>query len=250
MNYAKRIELEITLRCNQHCPTCNRHCNVYDRHSDSDMSYGQLQRFFSQVEERGDVWDTLAIMGGEPTLHEMFRDITAVCWKRLVQNGLVKKLQIWTNGKKEIDLDTLPVRYLKPDEESIEDGFIHIITADHSTKLHCQALMSPTDTGQIMRQCKMLEQCGIALNAYGYWPCGPGSAIARLFGIKGFSKDKLPADASEWSGLQELCSLCQHSCHTRIPLCSSWGEEPTRIISPTYQNAINTYRGRERFPKW
>lgn len=244
MEYAKRIELELTLRCNLACPTCSRHCNMYSPCKDTDMNAMQLGRFMSQVETKGDVWDTVAVMGGEPTLHPLFSDVMHALWERLVKPGHVKTLQMWTNGTSVIDLGALPVRYLAPDTESVPDGRIHIITADHSTKVHYQALLAPKDTGQVRAECEALGVCGIALNAGGYWPCGPAGAIARLFGWQDAAKAELPNNAGDWGDIERFCELCQHGCATKIPFIGAWGRPPICEISPTYRKAIDNYKPR------
>ena len=192
MEFAKRIELEITLRCNNYCPTCNRHCNVYDRFADSDMTEEQLERFVRQVEDKGDVWDSVAIMGGEPTLHPLLKETTEKIWSRLVKTGLVKNLQIWTNGKIPVDIGDIPITELETHEEIVLNGTVHLVIADHDKKIHYQALMAPIDTGQVRIRCPKLAICGIALNAYGYWPCGPAGAMARLFAAPAGAKQDLP----------------------------------------------------------
>jgi len=212
------------------------------------MTALQLGRFMTQVEEKGDVWDTVAVMGGEPSLHPMFKDIVAALWGRLVKAGLVKVLQVWTNGTIEMDFGDLPVRTLAADEESEPDGHIHVIVADHKAKLHYQAFLAPKDTGQRRAPCESLGICGIALNASGYWPCGPAGAISRLFGWQEYAKQELPDNAGDWDDLEPFCELCQQGAACKIPLLGCWGREPDREVSPTYRRAIDDYH--PRLEKW
>jgi len=248
--YPKRIELELTLRCNNACPTCNRHCNVYDPFIDSPMSAEQIERFIKQVEDRKKVWNILAVVGGEPTTHPAFAETVRSLWDRLVCPGLVHTLQIWTNTKIPIDLGDLPTVVLGEDDVSVPDGKIHIVVADHTAKIHYQAFLAPKDTGQVRGPCEPLGVCGFVLNAYGYWPCGPGSAIARLFGWYEYAKQELPDSAEDWGDLEQLCELCQHATMTKIPLAASWKDNARREISPTYRKAIRNRDKLPPCPKW
>jgi len=214
------------------------------------MTDEQIDRFIKQVVDRDETWDTVAIMGGEPTIHPRFKEIVSKIWHELVRVGRVRHLQVWTNGKLPIDIGELPVTMLGMNDESHPDGTVHVIVADHEKKMHYQSLLAPSDSGQARMRCPSLGICGIALNAYGYWPCGPGSAIAKLFGWSQYCKQVLPGDASEWGNIETLCRLCQQSALTKIPLIAAWGQKLRRIISPTYRKAIDTYHERRRIDKW
>ena len=161
-----RIELELTLRCNQSCPCCNRHCNVYESFKDSDMTQNQIVEFVGEVRGKGKYWKELAIMGGEPLIHPDFDAVVHYLYQELVGFGLVKKLQIWTNGKEVAEYDGLPVRYLACNQPTVPDEKIDIIVSDNAhRKLHYQAFMAPKDTGQQRIPCRLKENCGIVLNA-------------------------------------------------------------------------------------
>ncbi len=242
----KRIELELTLRCNQSCPCCARHCNVYDGFKDSDMTREQIIKFCCQVFAKKKIWDTLAIMGGEPLLHPLFEGTICHLYDALVLPGLVKKLQIWTNGKEVCEYNQVPVRYLAFDQPSVDDEKIDIIISDNAhRKLHYQTFMAPKDTGQQREPCKLIHSCGFALNAYGYWPCGPGGAIARLFGIEGFGKTELPDSVEDFGNLEPLCELCQASAKGKFWYTGVnygiFSHPPVRDISPSYQEAIRRH---------
>ena len=241
MSYPRRIELELTLRCNMSCPTCNRHCNVYDKFADSDMAMDQICRLGDEVKTQGESWDILAVMGGEPTLHPDYPEIVTglSSW---VRAKLVRDLQIWTNGLVAPSIAHVPLRWLAPDEVSKPDGYAHIIIADHSRKIHSQMFLAPKDTGQVRAKCTLRDRCGIALNKYGYWPCGPGGAIARLMGWSQYRKTELPHDSGDWGDLEPLCEMCQYGAATAIPLCACWGQQPRQEVSPTFAKAIADYK--------
>lgn len=64
MNY----EIDITRRCNFHCPGCNHLCNVVSDQS-SDMTQEDIESIVSQINELDRDPRRLIVVGGEPTLH-------------------------------------------------------------------------------------------------------------------------------------------------------------------------------------
>jgi len=194
------IELEITLRCNIACPGCSRHCSYLD-YSDSDMTLEQIDKFVAEVKNHGDV-DLISVMGGEPTIHPDFEIIMLKIYSELFQKGVIKRLQIVTNG-------VIPV------SEVIKQLPLSVITVlwerDKLQNFRCQ-LVAPIDTGQEMkdwRDCEVLRCCGTAVNTYGVSPCGAGGAIARLFGLKKYIVFHLPKSASDFGDLWDMCKYCQ-----------------------------------------
>jgi len=224
MDWPPRIELEITLRCNLACPTCNRHCNAYGDLSDSDMTLDQIRRFVRDVQTSGRRYEYIAALGGEPTLHPQFAEVMEILHEGLVAKGYAQRLRIISNG-------VLPI------PESVLDLCPEVVTSDHETKPHYEAFIAPKDTGQERALCSVLRNCGISLSAYGYAPCGPGAAIARLFGLKGFMRKSLPANPGEFGDLEPLCELCQRGA--KSPPMLPMGAKAT--FSESYQTALEAY---------
>ena len=92
--------------------------------------------------------------------------------------------------------------------------------------------------------CSITEGCGIALTRYGYFTCGAGAGVARVFqhdlGIKALS------DISECrfrACLEVLCRLCGHfksRSRYRFPpstIVHRWDQ----ITSPSWQKALSRY---------
>ena len=196
-NNILNIELEITLRCNSKCPQCSRHCNIIS-YGDSDMTMEQINRLIRQVLSSNIEIGHITIMGGEPTIHPDFEEITLLIYESLVQTQKVKTLEVATNG-----ILGIP--------ESILNLPIQIRVSPPSTKKHRCQFIAPKDTGQEMRFCDVPYVCGVALNCYGYFPCGAGGAIARLFNMKRLMRHELPSSLTDFGDLKELCSLCQAS---------------------------------------
>ena len=112
---------------------------------------------------------------------------------------------------------------------------------------HRCALVAPYDTGQEMiEKCDHPRHCGVNYAFDGYWPCANGAAIARLFKLDKYKKDKLPKHESEWEGIDEdgnadtknefmwdLCKLCQIAAKNQM-----LEKDHGRPISVSYRKAL------------
>ena len=189
------VELEITLRCNHACPSCSRHCNIFD-YGPTDMSMLEIEKFVKEAQASKGV-KILSVMGGEPTIHPRFVDIVELLHQDLVKPGVVGLLRIATNGKK-----PLPRLSFKP----------ATVVSLPSQKKHRYSFIAPQDSGQATLNCRVPYTCGVALNKFGYSPCGAGGAVARLFGLGQFIRDRLPSSPEEFIDYRNLlCTLCQAS---------------------------------------
>ena len=218
------IEMEITLRCNARCPQCSRHCNLFD-YNETEMTMEQVDKFIRQVQNGGNKIGLISIMGGEPTIHPRFGEIVDLLYRELYLNHFVRFIRIATNG-------------IKPIAPEIKKLPIKIITSPPKNKKHRCQFIAPADCKQeVKRKCNIPADCGIALNCFGYFPCGAGASIARVFkldiGIKNLSDvtpDKLFAQ------MKVLCKFCGHSN------CKSKHKTSKAEISKTWQDALNLYK--------
>jgi len=59
--------------------------------------------------------------------------------------------------------------------------------------------------------CSSLQRCGLGLTSYGYYPCGPGASVDRVFGFNiGIKKLSQLNDTCLKSQLKILCQHCGH----------------------------------------
>lgn len=192
------IEFEITLRCNAKCPSCSRHCPYLDYGDDSDVGLGQVARFIMELKSYSvdhTRVDMIHVMGGEPTLHPFFEQIVIALQERLLQPGHIRRLQVVTNGIIPVDPKLeVPTSISRPEEKG----------PDH----RCM-LVAPFDTGQKFKECPVPEDCGVSFGAYGWWPCGAGGAICRLFGLNQYRRDTIPDDEYQFPDKNAMCSYCQ-----------------------------------------
>lgn len=86
---AKAIQLEITNHCNMRCTNCSRFIGHYSK--SYFMSLEEIEKALQSLEGFEGI---VGVMGGEPTLHEQFREIC-----KLYQKYIPKERRgLWTNG--------------------------------------------------------------------------------------------------------------------------------------------------------
>lgn len=193
------IEMEITLRCNARCPSCSRHCPYLDYGHESEINMDQFARFVREIKsysENHTRIDMIHVMGGEPTLHPFFDEIVVALQERLLRPGHIRRLQVITNG-------IIPVK-------SALEVPICISRPEEKGPKHRCMLVAPNDTGQILKtKCPVPEDCGVSFGVYGWWPCGAGGAICRLFGLDQFRRSTIPEHVDDFPYRGEMCSQCQ-----------------------------------------
>lgn len=193
----KTVELEITLRCNNACANCNRLVGIWTP-PESDMTLGQIQTFIDQTKNRYDrlgiPLDHIRIIGGEPLIHPRFITIYLMLVEQLKKSGLLKKIILVTNG-------ILPI----PSEYKDQIEVIPI-----PQKRHSNFFISPQDTGLMMTPCDAPWYCGIAVNAFGYFPGGACCSLIRLFGLQEEVRYDFPDTIATWS-LNKICPHCVHA---------------------------------------
>lgn len=218
------IQMEITLRCNAKCPACSRHCHygLYDEESDVTME--QVDRFCEEVKGHGDI-DLVSIMGGEPTVHPRL-DAIMFRVQQLRDEGSIGRCQVVTNGK-------LPIPIVFEHRQLDVGGCV--IPEDDPLRhqnLRCM-FVSPLDTGQELKDCPVAKDCGVSWGAYGWYPCGAGGAIARLFDSTGFRRGNIPACHPLVCEISEVCAHCQAQAKTYM-YCRDFGD----IQSVSFRKAI------------
>lgn len=213
------VQLEVTTKCNIGCHNCDRNCGVAP--SDECMSLEQIWKF---VEETVDhEWKRIDIIGGEPTLYpdleQLFKFI------KIYKNRHPGcRIRFSTNG-----VNGTSVPGWVSVRDSSKHGKAQEFTAYNS---------APIDNGENeIVCCSVPWRCGIALTRYGYFLCGAGASIARVFGfnigIKNFR------DVNPRSILDQKKELCKYCGHSRVP---SRHMTTTQEISPSWKAAIKNYR--------
>jgi hypothetical protein len=227
-----RVGMEITNRCNLHCPNCNR--AVGQARSEDSISPEQMEKFVRESTEKNWSWKRIALTGGEPTLHPRFfemlekvRDYKSLnpdCEVAVVTNGHGREVR-------EV-LDHLPSWVTV--KNSKKEGSEHEFVAFNLAPIDQRAERGK-DFG---KGCRVLEYCGLGLSRYGFYPCAPGACIDRVFGFDIGIKDlSSVGEAALRSQLRRLCPYCGFFRY-------NFGVETTdvEVISESWREAFEAYR--------
>jgi len=217
-----RIELEITTACNLKCYNCDR--SSRQAVSAEGMDVGQVAHFVDESLELGWAWRKIVLLGGEPTLHPgLFEILDELNRYRSRRPHVI--IQLTSNGygpRVNRTLDRLPdwVEVRNTNKTSVVQPFAAYNLAPQDLSEFADADYSGS--------CTIPFQCGMALTRYGYYPCGAGASIDRIFGF-GLGVASLH-EVTPQGLVAEFSRLCRHCGHfhgrraeTEV-MSSSWSE--------------------------
>lgn len=194
------VQLEITTECNLFCPNCDRNCGTAP--DNTRMTLAQVAAFVHDSREHE--WKRIDVLGGEPTLHPELREILGLlaeyrkqypkCRVRLTTNGTGRKVRA--------ALSRLPdwVRVRDSSKEKRSPNFEAVNEA-------------PVDQGvENPLSCSIPWRCGLALTPRGWFLCGAGAGVDRVFrlGLGLASLSHVTPEALD-EQRKALCALCGHS---------------------------------------
>jgi hypothetical protein len=220
-----KVQLEITTDCNLKCFNCDRACGIAP--SAEHMELEQIWKFVEESLQAKKRWFRIDILGGEPTLYpdlsqlwfflKLYKDKYPRCIIRFSTNGLKKiKVPKWVRVRNSIKQDRL------------QDDHVAVNSA-------------PCDNGETgIKCCSVPWRCGLALTKHGYFLCGAGASIARVFGLDvGIKNLRDVNSAVILEQINQLCKYCGHSMvkSKHIPV-----EQET---STSWQKAIETYKDKK-----
>lgn len=196
----KNIQIDISHRCNLSCVQCDRNCNIVP--PDTDMSLEQINKFVTESINENMQWKRIDILGGEPTLHNKLPEIFKVL-ERYRKFFPETYFQITTNGIDKSKWNMIPDWvYIRNTKKR----------ADQQPTRHDKYHIAPCDLGYYRESiCTIPYKCGMSLTTQGYFICGAGAAIARVFKIdcgvphlKEFTEQTIKNQA------KLICKYCGH----------------------------------------
>lgn len=200
-----KIELEITTFCSLVCFNCDR--SVRQAPSGEYMSFEQIEKFVQESLDLNWQWERITILGGEPTLHPQFFEALEVIKKYKDKNPSCR-VEIATNGygpKVQELLAKMPewVKIRNSAKQSNKQNFSSYNLAPIDLERYKKANFS--------KGCWITEACGLGLTRYGYYPCGAGASVDRVFGFNiGFKKLSDVNRRVLKKQLKQLCRYCGH----------------------------------------
>jgi len=225
-NILNKVQMEITTDCQMGCLNCDRSCGQAP--SNENISLTQVEKFIAESLDNKHVWNRIDVIGGEPTLHPNLQNILDILFRyKKRYKRCVIRLSTHGVGEETMEIiESLPL-------------WVKIRNSNKTTtkNLFSAYNKSPTDSGVVDPVfCDVPWRCGLGLTRYGYFPCGAGAALARVFGYDIGIKDL--KDVTYESISEQLKILCKHCGH-----CYSESRELTKttIITPSWENAYSDY---------
>lgn len=194
------VEIELTTRCNLGCYNCDR--STSQAPSAESMSKAQLLFFMLESLRSARRWEYISLLGGEPGLYPGLPWVLSEL-KRL--GFKTENVQVVTNGygpAVRSALKRLPkwalVNNTRKTTRRQRFRFYNI---------------APADLGITKAEpCGIPRNCGHGLTRYGYYPCGAGASIDRVFGFDiGIKRLRDLTPESSARQLKALCLWCGHS---------------------------------------
>ena len=230
----RKIELEITTECNLGCYNCDRSCRQAP--SSESMSLQQIQTFIDESLQLNQGWINIAILGGEPTLHPHFFEVLDIFDKYKISNPGCR-IELVTSG-----YGQRVVGILNKIPSWIE--ITNIKKKSHIQKFSTYNI-APIDTAEFVSSnfslgCEITEYCGLGLTRYGYYPCGAGASVDRVFGFD-IGLKKL-SDCQPKKLKNQLKTLCKYCGHYKDRDMWNYNTETEEKISEIWQNTYRKYR--------
>lgn len=224
------------------------------------MSLDQIDRFIKESVSHGKKWRKIVLQGGEPLLHPNVQEILEMFVNYKKQHSPGTFLRITTNGygaKVRKILETVPPEIFVMNTKKIpisKEGHIKItgrpepeFDTYHSAAI--DAVEASSGAGIDYRTgCSIPQTAGMGLTRYGYYPCGAGASVDRIFGFNVGAKSL--AEISERGFRESLDKLCRHCGHFKakgrydlkaaVPLTS-----PEQVTSESWRVALEQFKERK-----
>lgn len=200
------------------------------------MYPAQIERFVNESISNEVQWEIIGVLGGEPMLHQNLDEILVILINYKEDYSPKSIIRITTSGNgKEVKEAIINV------PEGVE------VNNTNKTGAYQEKFepfnMAPVDQWKFLfsdyrNGCSTTTDCGLGLNKYGYYPCGPGGSIDRVMGFD-IGLKHLPLSHDQiLPQMEMICRYCGHFCSRHfIPK----EERITIIGNPMSSSWINAY---------
>jgi hypothetical protein len=224
------IEIEISSYCNLGCTQCDRNCGQAQAPTNEKMSVEQIAKFIEQSIKTRKRWYKIRVLGGEPTLHPDWLVILERLRKYRDGYSPYTTIELVTNGYGPVVTNRLPL--IPADIEIVNTAKTTPLQPDFCTYAVAPCDLPEYQDADYATGCIIPEICGMALTRYGYYTCGAGASVDRVFGM-GLGILNL-ADVTKKQLLQTRTRLCRY--------CGHFKSSNTDLhISHSWQNAYEAY---------
>lgn len=230
----EKIEIDLTASCNLSCCNCSRLCNLIRGTSEDNISVQKIEKFLRDSIQLNWPWKELRITGGEPTIHPDFETIVHLLSEYKKNYNEQVSIMVFSNGicrEKLASLDKTVSVFISPRERS-----------------PCFVTIAPVDLNiydPAKNPCGVMPYCGICLAASGFYPCGQGAAVARIFNIDCAIDELAEITASKLIEIAnyKLCQFCG-SFFSCALINSQIRVRDFQPISQTWEKQLSLYKSK------
>jgi len=227
---SKHLVIDITYACNMACVNCNRLSNAKNKPK-STMTVDDIKKYIADFEANGNPMVSIALTGGEPTVHPQFLEIIVLLTNYCIKHNMF--ITLFTNGG---------TTY-----EKIKDKIPLKVTVVNSAKtnnypLHYHFTVAPIDLGVYdpnNNPCSESLVCGRTLNKNGYFACPSAAAIDNFLNLnlavtemKEATKEELRKKA------EDICKYCGTYLRERKIMNRDPGNFKEQIVSPFWKEKL------------
>ena len=233
----KKVEIEITTNCNMYCYNCDRSCRQAP--SNEGMTLDQIKKFVKESIDLNWDWEYIGLIGGEPTLNPKIFEMIKMLKKYKIfkrKNNNDCRIEVVTNGFGEATNKVLSKLPLWVDiRNSNKESKIQLFKTYNVASIDLKAFKNL----DFSIGCRNCSRDGLGLTRYGYYPCGAGASVDRVFGkdigIKKLDEVNLPNLTKQ---LKILCSYCGNFKYNN-PRVKKVKKE---VSSKSWKNAYKEYK--------
>lgn len=227
-----KIEIDITYACNLKCFNCNRSCGQAP--SNERMTVSQIRHFLEESRSTGRSWETIRLLGGEPTLHPDFFEILSLIIEFRENESPHTCIEVSSNGfgsRVSKVISQIPVGIIVNNSKKYGIQNTNFFSFNIAPVDRIEYVMA-----DYTNACWVADECGMGLTPFGYYPCAVAGGIDRVFGFD-LGLKQLPPERENFSdALEAFCSRCgMFKRLTEPPL-----DRP--VISRVWNEAYARYR--------
>lgn len=232
-----KIEIDLTTKCSLACKNCDR--NIRQAPSNESISLEQVKKFYKESIDLNWKWDTIGILGGEPTLHPELLDILDVLYeyKKKYNDCTIELITNGYGSKVKQVIDKIPdwVTIRNSQKKSSDSFFVSVNVA-------------PIDLRKFQKNdfsmgCVITSYNGIGLNRYGYYPCGASAALDRVFGLDLGLKSLADVNDKSMNLLKsKLCKYCGYFKYKLYDLSNPKLFTKEEKYSITWEEKLENYK--------
>jgi hypothetical protein len=194
------------------------------------MQVEQIKKFIAETVENSIIWQSIRILGGEPTLHPDIQEIIQLLLKYKKDYAPKCEITLCTNG---FGASTNKILLTLPKEILIENTMKDDIHQDY----FCAFNIAPSDLKRFRFAdfsigCRWMYICGIGLTPFGYYPCAVAGGIDRVLGFD-IGRKKIPSKKDSLKDqLSIFCRYCGDFHYKR---------NKKEIMTPAWISAYKKY---------